>query len=94
MGPGELCPTPFVFSPEVFNTVVRTWLKPLDYRYSSVPAVRMKTLYNRIAGQSVERLEALSDGVSAIAMTLLVLDIHLPAAGVHSEPDMWRVLAA
>ena len=31
----------------------------------------MRTSYNRIAGQSVERLAALSDGVFAVAMTLL-----------------------
>lgn len=47
--------------------------------------------YNRIAGQSVERLAALSDGIFAVAMTLLVLDLRLPAAqAVHSERDLWR----
>lgn len=55
----------------------------------------MSTLYNRIAGHSVERLAALSDGIFAVAMTLLVLDIHPPAsAAVHSEHDVWRVLVA
>src|SRR5271167_4553975 len=51
--------------------------------------------YNRIAGQSVDRLAALSDGIFAVALTLLVLDLHLPAAGaVHSERDIWRALVA
>ncbi len=53
----------------------------------------MATWYNRIAGQSMERLAALSDGIFAVAMTLLVLDIHAPAAhSVHSENDLWREL--
>ncbi len=33
----------------------------------------MTTSYNAIAGQNVERLAALSDGIFAVAMTLLVL---------------------
>ena len=33
----------------------------------------MKISYNLIAGQNVERLAALSDGIFAVAMTLLVL---------------------
>ncbi len=53
------------------------------------------SLYNQIAGRSVERLAALSDGVFAVAMTLLVLDLHAPALeAVHSESDLWRALAA
>jgi uncharacterized membrane protein len=36
----------------------------------------MTTTYNRIAGQSLERPPALSDGIFAMAMTLLVLDIR------------------
>ncbi len=55
----------------------------------------MSTSYNQIAGQSVERLAALGDGIFAVAMTLLVLDLRVPAAaGVHSERDLWRSLAA
>ncbi|MFP5230729.1 MAG: TMEM175 family protein [Acidobacteriota bacterium] len=55
----------------------------------------MPTLYNRIANQSLDRLAALSDGVFAFAMTLLVLDLRLPAADlIHSEHDLGRALAA
>ena len=55
----------------------------------------MPSPYNRIAGQSAERLAALSDGIFAVAMTLLVLDIHAPAAEiVHSDHELWGVLVA
>jgi len=55
----------------------------------------MSTSYNRIAGQSVERLAALSDGVFAVAMTLLVLDLRAPAVeAVHNERDLWLALGA
>jgi len=40
----------------------------------------MKATYNQIAGQSVERIAALSDGIFAVAMTLLVLDLKVPLA--------------
>ncbi|MFZ0734599.1 MAG: TMEM175 family protein [Candidatus Sulfotelmatobacter sp.] len=53
----------------------------------------MPSLYNRVAGQSVERLAALSDGIFAVAMTLLVLDLRVPAAeAIHSERDLWQAL--
>ncbi len=53
----------------------------------------MRSLYNRVAGQSVERLAALSDGIFAVAMTLLVLDLRVPATdAVHSEHDLRRAL--
>src|ERR1700733_10354005 len=55
----------------------------------------MHSLYNRVAGQNVERLAALSDGFFAVAMTLFVLDLRVPAAqAIHSEPDPWRALVA
>lgn len=55
----------------------------------------MDTAYNRIAGQSAERLAALIDGIFAVAMTLLVLDLHAPVAeAVHSERDLLHAMAA
>jgi uncharacterized membrane protein len=51
----------------------------------------MPSLYNRVAGKSVERLAALSDGIFAGAMTLLVLDLRIPAMeAVHSERDLFH----
>jgi len=55
----------------------------------------MATHYNAIAGRSVERLAALSDGLFAVAMTLLVLDLRVPAGeALHSEAELQGVLLA
>jgi uncharacterized membrane protein len=55
----------------------------------------MVNLYNRIQGRNVDRLAALSDGIFAVAMTLLVLDLHLPtAAEIHGEGELLAALCA
>lgn len=51
------------------------------------------TGYNRLAGRSVERLAALSDGIFAVAMTLLAIDLRLPAKEmIHAERDLLHAL--
>src|SRR5258706_13686483 len=53
----------------------------------------MTSVYNRIAGQSKERFAALSDGVFAVAMTVLVLDLRPPAVAlIHSEGQLGQAL--
>jgi uncharacterized membrane protein len=43
--------------------------------------VGMSVVYNQIANRSIERIGALSDGLFAIAMTLIVLEIRVPPLG-------------
>jgi uncharacterized membrane protein len=54
----------------------------------------MSRHYNLIAGQHLDRLAALSDGIFAVAMTLLVLDLRVPVSGTvgSSDLDLWRAL--
>lgn len=48
-----------------------------------------------IEGLSKHRIEALADGIFAVAMTLLVLDIKMPESVVYaSDADLWRRLVA
>ncbi|MBL7762529.1 MAG: DUF1211 domain-containing protein, partial [Chitinophagaceae bacterium] len=45
--------------------------------------------YNKIAGKNTQRIEAISDGVFAVAMTLLVLDIKVPATeSIQTETEL------
>jgi uncharacterized membrane protein len=44
----------------------------------------MSEPYNRFTGQSLERLTALDDGLFAVAMTLLVLDLRVPVSTAGS----------
>jgi uncharacterized membrane protein len=46
----------------------------------------MTIVYNQIANRSLERIGALSDGLFAIAMTLIVLEIQVPALP-HGSSD-------
>jgi uncharacterized membrane protein len=49
----------------------------------------MSTSSDQIARQSA----ALDDGIFAVAMTLLVLDLRVPATqAIHTEHDLWRAL--
>jgi uncharacterized membrane protein len=44
----------------------------------------MSVVYNQIANRSIERIGALSDGLFAIAMTLIVLEIRVPPLDAHA----------
>jgi uncharacterized membrane protein len=49
----------------------------------------MPISYHRFAGSDLARLAALSDGVFAVAMTLLVLDLKAPAVPPRAQRPIW-----
>jgi uncharacterized membrane protein len=53
----------------------------------------MQTHYNTLAGSEVGRIAALSDGLFAIAATILVLDFRTPEPlDIHSEAELLHAL--
>jgi uncharacterized membrane protein len=51
------------------------------------------TTYNEIAGRNVHRIAGLSDGLFAIAMTLIVFDIRLPdASSITSDQGLLEAI--
>ena len=55
----------------------------------------MAATYNQIAARGLERISGLSDGLFAVAMTLIVLEIRVPDLGpTHSDAALWTGLVA
>ena len=52
----------------------------------------MGLFYNQIANRSLERIGALSDGLFAIAMTLIVLEIRVPTLPLHTDAALLQAL--
>jgi uncharacterized membrane protein len=66
--------------------------KPFPKRYTFIFDFRGKPMktYNRIVSTNIERVAALSDGIFAVAMTLLVLDLRVPVLEViHTSQPLW-----
>src|SRR5215475_6685842 len=54
----------------------------------------MPLSYNDVANQKTARLANLSDSIFGVAMTLLILEIHLPADYIETERQLWNALIA
>jgi uncharacterized membrane protein len=61
-------------------------------RVTGSVSARMPMRYHGFAGSSLARLAALSDGVFAVAMTLLVLDLKVPSVSGGSEDALLHAL--
>jgi uncharacterized membrane protein len=60
---------------------------------SEEPGARHVVTYNEVASErSLERIGALSDGLFAIAMTIIVLEIRVPANGEHTDKTVGDAL--
>lgn len=60
---------------------------------NAAPEHRAPRRYNEFAGSNRARLEAISDGIFAVGMTLLVLGLAVPmVTDVSSEGDLLRAL--
>ncbi|MCO5230989.1 MAG: TMEM175 family protein [Chitinophagales bacterium] len=54
-----------------------------------------KKSYNQIAGQSTERIIGISDGIFAVALTLLVLEIRIPVLEeIKTETELLKVFVS
>jgi uncharacterized membrane protein len=54
----------------------------------------MPVSYNDIVGEQIARLANLSDSIFGVAMTLLILEIRLPADYIETERQLWYGLLA
>lgn len=52
----------------------------------------MSEVYNQFSGRRLGRIQALADGVFAVAMTLLVLDVRLPDLTASNSHELWSQL--